>query len=86
AGVVGGAAGNASAGAEIAPAAVGDRAGDEGFARVGALAVDLIASAAGADRALAARVAAAQAQLDLLAYRDLDGAWLLARPDASMPR
>lgn len=81
-----GAAGNAGAGAAIAPAADGVRDRDEGFARVSALAVDLIAWSAPDDRALAARVAAAQAELERLAYRDPDGAWLLALPDASMPR
>ncbi|WP_180986072.1 type VI secretion system protein [Burkholderia humptydooensis] len=54
--------------------------------RIGALAVGRIAWSAPGDSALAARLAAAQAQLERLAYRDPDGAWLLALPDATMPR
>ncbi|WP_441460886.1 type VI secretion protein IcmF/TssM N-terminal domain-containing protein [Burkholderia thailandensis] len=55
-------------------------------ALIGALAVDRIAWSAPDDATLAARIAAAQAQLERLAYRDPDGAWLLALPDASAPR
>ncbi|WP_162499470.1 type VI secretion protein IcmF/TssM N-terminal domain-containing protein [Burkholderia mayonis] len=58
---------------------------DEPSPRIDALAVDHIAWSAPDDGAIAARIAAAQAQLERLAYRDPNGAWLLDVPDSSTP-
>ncbi|WP_279608326.1 type VI secretion system protein [Burkholderia ambifaria] len=60
--------------------------GDGLSPRIGALTIDQIAWSAPDDGALHARIATVQAQLERLAYRDPDGAWLLALPDASPPR
>ncbi|MCU9952188.1 type VI secretion system protein ImpL [Burkholderia sp. BKH01] len=60
--------------------------GDGLSPRIGALTIDQIAWSAPDDGALHARIATMQAQLERLAYRDPDGAWLLALPDASPPR
>ncbi|KVP81048.1 type VI secretion system protein ImpL [Burkholderia ubonensis] len=59
--------------------------GDGLSPRLTALAVSHVAWSTPDDSALAARIAAAQVQLERLAYRDPNGAWLLDLPDAATP-